>query len=1215
LSKSRKKNKNRPRGLEALLALSQQATERGQPKKAMQYLREAVAQKPRDGRPYFFLGKLYRQAGQLPNALACYDKAMSIDPENPAVRLNRANVLQSMDRLDEARAAYEAVLAKWPGIAVGHFNLGVVLSQQGNAGAAATAFRCAAELQPDLTKAWHHLAKTLVSSGQSKDAIEAYRHLLKRAPDHVEGHWELGQLLDQCGMPGGAEAALGDYLRLRPDDSDAHYLLGSVRQQLAKFDEAVDSYRRSAELEPGQVRALAGLGNTLHQLGEVEQAAEQYRAALEIEPAFAHARMGATMSELPIIHDSEEAIRRSRERYGQALNELYEHYAALSEEERARAATAIGFLQPFYLSYQGEDVLELQSTYGRLLALLSNARYPEFTMPPPMPAGSEKIRLGVASGFLRNHSSWNIFQGLIEAIDRSRFAVFMFHTRSEEDRETRMLRHLCDVFVQGPMSTEQWAKTIRGHHLHALFFPEFGMDPVSIQLGCLRLAPIQLTSWGHPVTSGLETIDYYLSSDLMEPPEAQDHYSEKLVRLPNSSMHYRLPAVDPEPMSREDIDVPADAVVYWCCQSLFKYLPRHDDVFPRIAKSVPQAVFFFIGQTGGSVERQFSARMTAAFAAHGLDMDDHCHILEPMSKPVFAAMTAQADIFLDSIGWSGCNSAMEAIGADRPILTLPGRFMRARHCKSFLEIMGLDDWIAGDKEEFLDMAIRLGQSKDLREELSRRVRKRKARLYRDPEPVRGLETLLEEAVRDYRPPEIARTTTEAATTALAGDSADEHETLWREGVRLQGEGRLEQAAGAFAESLALSNPSYAAAESATAPALEPGFNDDPAEIELSGIRYPKIDAVSGDEPRPFWSVVIPVYNRDQFLLECLASVLAHWTGPDDMEIIVIDNGSEPSLEETVAMIGRGIVKYHRHPETIPLQANWNSAVRACRGRWIHLLHDDDYVLTGFYPALRAGLENCPDTVGAAFTAYENINERNEVIFRNRVFGSQRGIAGGWIDTIGVCNVLNPPAVVISREAYERVGGYSEDILYTTDWELYLRLVSFYDWWYEPEVLVHYRQHAMNVTTEQNRAGAQGEAFWQAIDMARNYLPLESRYRIVPRSRRYYFNWALERLRLPMLAGNAAGAMQLLREMIRIDRSDASLSDLFDWLGTTFAAPLWPAFTAAYRTLPGELRAHEVDGEGEFFDWLRLDQARETRRALADELLRMRPMGFDRAQGA
>ena len=151
----------------------------------------------------------------------------------------------------------------------------------------------------------------------------------------------------------------------------------------------------------------------------------------------------------------------------------------------------------------------------------------------------EKVRVGIVSGFFYNHSNWKIpIKGWTENLDRSEFELFGYHTGVKKDDSTISAVKIFDKFVQGVRSIEQWCEAIIEDKLHILIFPEFGMDPITVQLGCLRLAPIQMTSRGHPNTSGIPTIDYYLSSSFMEPENAQEHYTEKLVKLPNLSINY-----------------------------------------------------------------------------------------------------------------------------------------------------------------------------------------------------------------------------------------------------------------------------------------------------------------------------------------------------------------------------------------------------------------------------------------------------------------------------------------------------------------------------------------------------------------------------------------------------------------------------------------------------------------------------------------------------
>jgi predicted O-linked N-acetylglucosamine transferase (SPINDLY family) len=300
-------------------------------------------------------------------------------------------------------------------------------------------------------------------------------------------------------------------------------------------------------------------------------------------------------------------------------------------------------------------------------------------------------------------------------------------------------------------SFERWVEQIRADRLHLLLIPGIGMDDMTLRLAALRLAPVQATSWGHPDTTGLPTIDDYLSSALMEPPEGDRHYTERLIRLPNLSIWYEPPEVAPERVTRAEIGVPEDAVLYWCCQSLYKYLPRYDDVFPRIAAAVPKARFVFIKYPHGEkVTALFRERLRLAFAKSGGDAERHCVFLPPMSAARFAAVGGLADVFLDSLGWSGCNSTLEALASDLPVVTMAGELMRGRHSAAILTLLEMPELIAADAEAYVARAVELGLGPERRRTLRERIARCKHRLYRDAAAIDGLAAYLEEAARRPR---------------------------------------------------------------------------------------------------------------------------------------------------------------------------------------------------------------------------------------------------------------------------------------------------------------------------------------------------------------------------------------------------------------------------------------------------------------------------------
>ena len=233
----------------------------------------------------------------------------------------------------------------------------------------------------------------------------------------------------------------------------------------------------------------------------------------------------------------------------------------------------------------------------------------------------------------------------------------------------------------------------------------------------------------------------------MEPPGAQDHYTERLVLLPNLSTYYEPPELQPVALARADVGLRAGATLFWCGQSLFKYLPQFDQVFARIARDAGDCQFAFIRYGQGTyLDEKFLRRLERAFAAVGLRAADHCVLLPRLDPHRFVAAIGLCDIVLDSIGWSGCNSTLEGLHHDLPIVTMKGSLMRGRHTAAILARMAVEDTVTETPDDYVVAAVRLARDPAWRQTVKTRISQSKHRLYRDTACISALEQFLESAV-------------------------------------------------------------------------------------------------------------------------------------------------------------------------------------------------------------------------------------------------------------------------------------------------------------------------------------------------------------------------------------------------------------------------------------------------------------------------------------
>ncbi|MEH2057468.1 MAG: tetratricopeptide repeat protein [Nostoc sp.] len=770
-----------PKQSEALYGLGMLAQQQEKYQNAEQFFQAALQLEPEAAAIHNSLGFTLQQQGKLDEAIACYEKALEILPDWIEVQININNTLHIQEKLSPEEQVRYADLNQ-------QFALG--RHQAGDFKFAELYYRQAIALQPDLVEAHNNLGEVLQKQGRLNDALKCYQQAIKINPDYAYAYHNLGYFFQEKGKFEQAIVAYEKALSIQPDLVITHNNLGNLLKAQNRFDAAIESYQQAIKIRPDIDYIYYNLGTVFRDNNKIEAAIQAFEQAVKVTPNYAMAKFGACISQLPIIYSSADEIAFRRNQYQHHLQNLAKYYELTNQEERAKASDAVGTLQPFYLAYQGLNDRDLQQTYGEMIFQIMSSRYPQDRQPLVLPNldKNQKVRIGIVSGFLSSHSNWKIpIKGWVENIDRSEFELFGYYTGIRTDHSTISATKAFDKFVQGVRSIEQWYEVITKDKLHILIFPEFGMDLMAIKLGCLRLAPIQMTSWGHPDTSGLPTIDYYLSSELMEPENAQEHYTEKLVRLPNLSIHYIPLAIEPEEIKKPDIGLKDDDIFFWCCQSLYKYLPNHDDVFPSIAKELGNSKFVFIKNQSEEITEVFRQRLNHAFAALGLDYENHCLFLSSLNDRKFAGTTALADIFLDSIGWSGCNSTLESIAHNIPVVTLPGELMRGRHSLAILKMMGVQETIASNKAEYVQIAIRLGKDAKYRQYISQQVAENKHKLYGDLKPVRALEDFLLQLVnkpRQFNAEEVAELF-QLAVQHHRANRLDEAEQLYRQVIAKQ----------------------------------------------------------------------------------------------------------------------------------------------------------------------------------------------------------------------------------------------------------------------------------------------------------------------------------------------------------------------------------------------------------------------------------------------
>jgi glycosyltransferase involved in cell wall biosynthesis len=267
--------------------------------------------------------------------------------------------------------------------------------------------------------------------------------------------------------------------------------------------------------------------------------------------------------------------------------------------------------------------------------------------------------------------------------------------------------------------------------------------------------------------------------------------------------------------------------------------------------------------------------------------------------------------------------------------------------------------------------------------------------------------------------------------------------------------------------------------------------------------------------QPSISVMIPVYEPKPFLLATLSSVLNQYDDfPDGvMEVVLVDDGS-PSVDvaRLISTVEKAdYIRVVRYEENVGLARNWNRAIELARGELVHILHQDDLVLPGFYKRLHTALVSHPE-VGMAFCRHAIINaeDATERVSRRERWTS--GVLHHWLARIAVRVRLQCPSAIVRKSTYDKVGLFREDLIHALDWEMWVRIACHFPVWYETKMLALFRRHSQNETARLATLGAHEPDVLKTIEVFSQYLPVTQRHKLVSAAYEYFARSRLKQAR-------------------------------------------------------------------------------------------------------
>jgi protein O-GlcNAc transferase len=726
--------------------------EQGRSNEAREVLERAVRMAAEDADGHYLLAGIIEATGPRDVEISHLRKAIGLRPDFDLARRQLIVALFKSDKWAEATELCEESIAILPNSAEMHFYRSNLYLHADAKALAISSCKQALALNPALIAARQSLSRLLLDTEQFEQAEVSYRREIELSPEHYGAYHMLGVVLNRMGKHAEAIELFKRSISLNPNSGASYSSLAATYIDLDDNSEenlalAQENFEKAVALEPGTSEIHYSLGMSYWRGAQVDRALASFDRAIEVDPDHAKARWARVMLWAPAFSSNGADNSPDRSGFGDELAK-FEDWWTKSESD---GAIFVGELQPFFLTYQEESNLALLKQYGQVCAMamqrwLDRQKSPAFKRPM-----EKRIRLGIVSADIRLHSNWiALIKGWFQSFDSERFELVVFSLADGGDPETSWARAKSDVFVGGPRALPQWVATMREQNCEVLLYPAIGLDPMTLKLASLRLAPVQINSWGHADTSGSPTLDYYVSADCFEPADAQDHYSEQLVLLPhlgNRIQPLNLPSSD---LDFAALDVDLDRPIMVCPGTPFKYQPAHDHIFPEIAKRVPNAQIVFFRPSGAALANLLQARITREFEAAGLNIMDHVRFIRFLGLPEFHCLLRRADVLLDTIGFSGYNTAVQAMECGLPIVTREGRFLRGRLASGVLRRMHLQELIVQTKADYVNLVVRLVVDRDYLAHIRHEIQQRRSVLFDDQSAMGAFQEFLAWVARPHR---------------------------------------------------------------------------------------------------------------------------------------------------------------------------------------------------------------------------------------------------------------------------------------------------------------------------------------------------------------------------------------------------------------------------------------------------------------------------------
>jgi protein O-GlcNAc transferase len=499
--------------------------------------------------------------------------------------------------------------------------------------------------------------------------------------EHAEAQYLLGRMALERGQSDEALRRIGQAILSNGREPKYHRSLASLYSSLGRWSEAAASSRRALELDPSNKNDWNKLGLACRELGNVAEAARCFDQALKLAP------------DSPASLANSAAARRELGKIDESLA-LYQRARALVPDN-PHLLSAYLFTLNLSTRPSREEIFREHLAYDRLLG----GSRPE-RGPARRNAVDGKLRIGYLSPDLRFHAVAFFLEPVLAHHDRNHFEISCYYVHPQHDGMSHRLRQLSDRWVDcAGWSTADIAQRIESDGIDILVDLAGHTAGSRIDVLAEKPAPVLATWLGYLNTTGLKCVDYRITDRHTDPPGlTEGFHTETLIRLPESQWCRQKPEsgieAGPLPAAQDGV------VRFGSFNRSFKLSPDVLALWALVLQRLPASTLLFAG-----VEADCREDIRQAFSAAGVDAA-RLDFAGRVSVARFHELHHRVDIALDSYPYSGATTTFDSLWMGVPVLSLAGNAPMSRSTASILVTLGMGDWVAHSKEEYIELAAR-----------------------------------------------------------------------------------------------------------------------------------------------------------------------------------------------------------------------------------------------------------------------------------------------------------------------------------------------------------------------------------------------------------------------------------------------------------------------------------------------------------------------------